>query len=117
MVAAEGAHEPRSIGSYSLRLYGGANPNAPYDDFIAGVIRPRDGMLEAVWLADVDGDGALDVVVVLRSVGTGGYLAADAFRLEGGALAHIGSVAGLPKDADPVHALTAARRARGTPGR
>jgi len=45
-VVAEGEGEPRSIGSYSIRLYGSANPDFPLDDFIAGVVVPRDGSVE-----------------------------------------------------------------------
>ena len=34
-VVAEGDFEPRSIGSYSLRIYAGTNPDFPYDAFMA----------------------------------------------------------------------------------
>ncbi len=107
VVVAEGEFEPRSVGSYSLRIYAGANSRFPYDDFIAGTVRSRDGVVEDVLFPDVDGDGSPEIVVVIRSVGTGGYLSADAFRLHGTALSLIESVAGLAKDADPVRALEA----------
>lgn len=114
VVVAEGELEPRSTGSYSLRIYGGANRAHPYDDFIGGIVWRRSGTVEKLVLADVNGDQIADIVVVVRSAGTGGYLSADAFRLRGRLLEHLGSVKGLAKDADPVRALKA-KRAKANP--
>jgi hypothetical protein len=114
VVVAEGELEPRSTGSYSLRIYGGANATHPYDDFIAGIVRPRPGEVEKLAFADVNGDRIADIVVVMRSAGTGGYLSADAFRLRGRLLEHLGSVRGLAKDGDAVRALRA-KRAKANP--
>src|SRR5262245_497463 len=61
-VAAEGDFEPRSIGSYSLRIYAGANPDFPYDAFMAGIVRPRDGTVENIKFCDLDRDGVLDII-------------------------------------------------------
>ena len=105
VVVAEGELEPRGVGSYSLRVYAAASPRFPYDDFVAGTVRPRDGRVEDVRFSDLDRDGVPDIVVVIRSAGTGGYLSADAFRLRGTALTLLGSVSGLPSDADPILAL------------
>lgn len=107
VVVAEGDFEPRSIGSYSLRIYASANPGFPYDDYIAGAVRPRDGAVESVAFADVDGDRTPDIIVIIRSAGSGGYLSADAFQLSGSVLTLLGSVSGLAKDADPVQTLEA----------
>lgn len=118
VVVAEGQFEPRSVGSYSVRIYGGTDPRFPYDDFIAGSVRPRDGGVEDLLFADVDGDGTPEIVVVIRSAGTGGYLSADALQLHGTTLSLVESVAGLAKDADPVRALegkVADRTVRGAP--
>src|SRR5512139_4019353 len=52
---AEGDFEPRSIGSYALRVYGGAAKMSPTDDFVAGVIRPRNGTVESVRFASITG--------------------------------------------------------------
>ena len=116
VVVAEGELEPRSVGSYSVRTYAGTSPRFPYDDFIAGAVRPRDGSLDDVLFSDVDGDGSAEIVVVIRSAGTGGYLSADAFRLRGTTLSLAGSVSGLPSDADPVRALEIKLADRAEPG-
>ena len=105
VVVAEGDFEPRSVGSYALRIYSGVPARFPTDRFITGVIRPRDGTIESVRFADLDSDGRAEILVVMRSVGTGGYLAADAFSFSGASLRLIADVAGLDKGADPVDAL------------
>jgi hypothetical protein len=115
VVVAEGDFEPRSVGSYSIRAYAGTDARFPYDDFIAGAVRPRDGTVEDVRFSDLDRDGLLDIVVVIRSAGSGGYLSADAFRLQGTTLTLLGSVSGLTRDADPVRALGAELRSRAEP--
>lgn len=105
VVVAEGDLEPRSIGSYSLRLYSGRAPEFPTDDFVAGVIRPRDGTIVRVALEDVDGDARPEIVIVMQSAGSGGYLSADAFRYGKRSLARSGSISRLAPGADPVAAL------------
>ncbi|MOA44590.1 hypothetical protein D3C78_1668930 [compost metagenome] len=95
------------MGSYSVRIYAGTNPRFPYDDFIAGTVRPRDGAVENVLFSDVNGDRSPEIVVVIRSAGTGSYRSADAFHLQGTTLSLVESVAGLVKDADPIRALEA----------
>jgi len=110
-VVAEGDFEARSIGSYSVRLYSSANAQ-PGDDttfFVAGVIRERDGSIEKVELADIDGDGKPEIAVTVRCVGTGSYLSADAFAFDKKRLWLRASVDGLAKDADPIAALKKAR--------
>lgn len=105
VVVAAGDFEPRSIGSYSVRLYSGVNPKFPTDDFRVGVIHERDGSIEKVVLADVDGDGHDEIVVIVRCAGTGSYLSAHAFAIGKKSLVLRSSVADLPPDADPVSAL------------
>jgi len=105
VVVAEGDLEPRSIGSYSLRIYGPRSEKFPTDDFITGIVRPRDGTIEAVHFIDMDGDNRAVLVVLMRSAGSGGYLAADAFRYRKGSLELIAAVSNLDKAADPIEAL------------
>lgn len=107
VVVAEGQLEPRSTGSYSLRVYAGSNPRFPYDRFLAGVVRARDGSVVDVRFSDLERAGEPDIVVIIRSAGTGGYISADAFRLDTGVLSLIGAVSGLPATEDPVLALKA----------
>lgn len=101
----EGPGEPRSIGSYALRLYRFHDPALPFDDFVAGTVRYRDGFVETLRFDDVDGDETTDLVVIVRSAGSGGYLSANAFNIGETGLTLIGMVEGLPGNADPVSAL------------
>lgn len=104
VVITEGDFEGRSSGSYSLRVYGGSSRKYPLDDFVAGTIRPRKGAVERVLVDTVD-HNAIEIVVVVRSVGTGGYLSADAFRYRAKSLVWVASVKDLDKRADPLVAL------------
>ncbi|MBW2244531.1 MAG: PliI family lysozyme inhibitor of I-type lysozyme [Deltaproteobacteria bacterium] len=105
VVVAEGDGEPRSTGSYSVRLYSAANPEFPFDDFIVGAVLPRDGSIERLAVEDVDGDEVTELVVVVRSAGSGGYLSADAIRFDSKRVEVIRSVEGLSSDADPIAEL------------
>jgi hypothetical protein len=111
-IVTEGAGEPRSTGSYALRVYADTEGGGRLDGFVAGVVRPRDGVVEAIRFADLDRDGAIDLVVTVRSAGTGGYLSADAFRLRDGVPRLAATVDGLPKDEDPFGALAASMKPR-----
>lgn len=110
VIVSTGPKEAASIGSYAVRVYGAANPRSPTDDFAASLVVPRDGTLSRVHVADIAGDGAKDLVVVSQSAGTGGYLAADAFRLTDDTVVHIASAHGLPPDADVVAELRRNRK-------
>jgi len=105
LVIAEGDLEPRSVGSYAVRVYEAHSEKFATDEFIAGIVRPRNGIIEAVRFDDIDGDNRPEIVVVIRAVGSGGYLSADGFRYRNRLLEWIGSVADLDKTADPVLAL------------
>jgi hypothetical protein len=110
VVVAEGDFETRSIGSFSVRLYEAAAAPDDTTFFTSGLIRSRDGVVEKVILADVDGDQQKETVVVVRSVGTGSYLSAHAFAIGNDKLIFSAAVEGLAADADPIAALRKSRK-------
>ncbi len=107
VVIAEGEQEPRSIGSYSVRLYSGENPDFPFDDFLDGLIEKREGSIEDVRLIDINGNHRPEVVVILRSTGSGGYLSAQAFLVQDKVLRLLATITNQPKETDPIKALQA----------
>jgi len=112
VVVAEGDLEARSTGSFSVRLYAAADVADETTFFVAGLVRPRDGTIERTVFADIDGDRREDVVVIVRSAGSGGYLSAHAFAVGKDRLSPIATAEGLARDADPIAALKKARRQR-----
>ena len=95
VVVEESALEPRSIGSYSIRLYGLTTPDFPTDNFVSGIVRARDGTVQSIEKADINKDGEEDLVVLIRSAGSGGYLQAEAFQCIDGEVEVIASVLDL----------------------
>jgi len=113
VVVSEGEFEPRSTGSFSVRLYHAAPAGDETTFFADGVVCPRDGTVERVVLDDVNGDGEPEVIVVVRSVGTGGYVSAQAFMVDNDdRIAFFAAVRGLPPAANPVSALRQAKRTK-----
>ncbi|WP_410499590.1 PliI family lysozyme inhibitor of I-type lysozyme [Chitinibacter sp. S2-10] len=102
VVVAEGENEPRSIGSYSIRLYGGQKAKFPFDEFLAGQIFPRNGTIEQVLSSDVDENGVNEVLVVTRSAGTGSFLSVDVFSWQNAQLSRLLTLADIAANADPV---------------
>jgi len=101
VVVAEGDFEPRSLGSYSVRLYGADNREFPFDDYMDGIVKRRpDGFIEQVMTKDIDGDGKAEVIVGFRCVGTGSYVSAEAFGIAGRKLMRVASLEGLRPKAD-----------------
>ncbi len=107
ITASEGPREPASIGSYALRLYVPFDPEWPFDNYVGGEVRMRDGSLEQVLFDDLNEDKTMDVLVVQRSAGSGGYLRVDGFLLQKDGIVFAHSVDGLASDADPVASLKA----------
>ena len=105
VIVAEGDKEPRSIGSYSVRLYAKNDPAYPYDRFLAGMVRPRNGMLQDLLFADIDKNGQADIVVITRYAGSGNFVTAEAFHLQGNNLRLLASVAGLDAKRDAIQVL------------
>jgi hypothetical protein len=104
-VVAEGDFEARSIGSFSVRLYDAAPPEDETTFFTSGLIRARDGTVEKVLLADVNGDRKPEIIVNVRSAGSGGYLSSHAFAFDKKRLIFCCTVEGLQPQDDPVAAL------------
>lgn len=105
VVIAEGDLEARSIGSYSIRLYEKAEAGDETTFFKSGIIHERDGTIEKLIVADVNGDKKEDIVVAIRSAGSGDYLYAQAYSIDSGQLKLVGEVEGLVPTADPVAEL------------
>jgi len=101
----EGAFEARSIGSYSIRLYDAASPGNETTFFSSGLILAREGTIENILLADISGDKQLEIIVTVRSVGTGSYISAQSFSIDKKLLVLTNSVENLPPEVNPVTAL------------
>ena len=106
VVVSEGEFEARSIGSFSVRLYQAAAPENETTFFTSGLVSARDGVVEKVMLVDINGDQLAEVIVIVRSVGTGSYLSAHAFSVNlDQTIVLLSSIEGLQSTADPVAAL------------
>ncbi|WP_298722471.1 PliI family lysozyme inhibitor of I-type lysozyme [uncultured Oceanisphaera sp.] len=105
VVVAEGELEARSIGSFSVRLYQAAVAPDETTFFLAGIIRPRDGVLEKAVVADVVGDDRPEIIVIARSVGTGSFQSAYVFEFTENTLRFRTQLDGLVADEDPIAAL------------
>jgi hypothetical protein len=78
-VVAEGDREPRSIGSYSIRVYA----VLPTGSFVAGMIRPRNGFIREVRVLGPSQPGRDEIAVVMETAGSGRYTTTDAFIFDG----------------------------------
>ena len=104
-MVAEGDAEARSTGSFRVRLYDAAAASDETTFFRAGLVRPRDGTVEPLLLADIDGDRVAEIVVIVRSAGSGSYLSAQAFTFDAQRLVMRAAVEGLPPAVDVIAAL------------
>ncbi|MEI6563312.1 MAG: PliI family lysozyme inhibitor of I-type lysozyme [bacterium] len=106
VVVAEGDCEPRSLGSYSVRLYGAESPEFPFDDYRDGLVREREnGFIENVLAKDLDGDGRSEIAVLIRCVGSGRYRSADAYRVSGKKLQRMASLRDIRPNVDVLELL------------
>lgn len=116
-VVTQGALEAASIGSYSVVIF----KNAQLTDFVAGIVRPRDGSLfddqgrARVSFTELAGDGRPAMILTFVSAGSGGYLSVDALRVGREGIALLAHVDGLAPDADVAAALQAAYRKKAVP--
>ncbi|MGH7575741.1 MAG: PliI family lysozyme inhibitor of I-type lysozyme [Longimicrobiales bacterium] len=105
VIVSDGPKEAASVGSYVVHVYGASNPQSPTDDYVAGIVMPRDGSLLRLEVADIGGGGSEELVVITETAGSGSYLWADAFRLSGDHIAHIASVHDVAPSTDLIAAL------------
>jgi len=74
--------------------------------FDSGIIRERDGAIEKIILSDINCDGHDEIIVAIRSTGSGSYLSAQAFSINANQqLSLSSSIEGQPANIDPVAAL------------
>ena len=79
LVVAEGDREPRSIGSYTVRIYDDLTVGA----LVAGVVRPRNGFVQEVKMRDLDRDGREEIIIRIETAGSGPYVALNVFTFDG----------------------------------
>ena len=109
MVVAEGDLEPRSTGTFSVRAYR-ADAEAErkgfdLDAYLSGVLCQREGGVESVSSADIDGDGRPELIVAMRSAGSGGWRSGVALTVRESRVEVVARVDDLPAGADVVRAL------------
>jgi hypothetical protein len=78
-VIAEGDQEPRSIGTYSVKVYN----NLDFGEMSDGLIRPRDGFVADSRAQDVNNDGKPEIVVTIETAGSGDYTQKEVFSFDG----------------------------------
>ncbi|WP_108652766.1 PliI family lysozyme inhibitor of I-type lysozyme [Dongshaea marina] len=101
---AEGEFEPRSGGSYSVRLYDGESSIAEPNQYISGLIQPRDGFIARAEFVDLNGDGHSELVVVIHSA-TGNHLSADAYSYDENSLKLLVSAGEMSSHTNPLQVL------------
>ncbi len=80
-VIAEGALEPRSIGTFSVRVY----RNLDVGDYVAGIIAPRNGFVRTAYRANPEGKGPEAIVVEVETAGSGRYVERHVFVFDASA--------------------------------
>ena len=104
VVVASGDFEPQGIGSFTVRFYR-ANDEAviqdfDVDNFVAGILLERDGVIEKVEMLDIDGDASKELIIAVRSIGSGAYLSGFALTLRNEVVQIVAQDPGMLKDAN-----------------
>jgi hypothetical protein len=92
VIISEGVGEPRSIGSYDVRIY-----RDRLDSFVAGTLQKRDGSIIKYWVLDMNNHRDMEIIVWIRSAGSGAYGYLDVFEFDGKKLKSI-KVSSPPKE-------------------
>ena len=106
-VVSEGDLEARSIGSYAVRVYFDSAASSENDTtfYTAGLIRAREGAVVSIAPLQVAWRKYPLLLVVIQSVGTGGYISADALSVGRREIRLLANVANLGPDQDPAKVL------------
>ena len=104
VVVATGDFEPQVIGSFTVRFYR-ANDEAvskgfDVDNFVAGILLERDGVIEKVEMMDIDGDLSKELIISVRCAGSGAYLSGFALTLRNETVQILAQDPGMLKDAN-----------------
>ena len=109
VVVSEGDLEPRSTGTFTVRAYradaAAERKGFELDAYLGGALCQRDGVVESVSSGDIDGDGLPEVIVAVRSAGSGGWLSGVALAVRGSQVEIVARAEDLPAGADLVRAL------------
>ena len=82
----QGQGEMDAAGSYTLRIYRREAGSLAPLEFVAGELRPREGVIERTWLRDLDGDGTWEILVWIVGSREEHYGTLESFRLAGNRL-------------------------------
>ena len=82
----QGQGELDAAGSYTLRIYRRQPGSLAPVEFVAGELRPRDGIIERTWLRDLDGDGTWEILIWIVGSREEHYGTLESFRLAGNRL-------------------------------
>ncbi len=77
-VVAEGDREPRSIGTFSVRVY----RNLEVGDYAVGIIARRDGFVRKAYAVPSAEDGREEIAVEVETAGSGRYAKLHVFRFD-----------------------------------
>ena len=103
-VVASGDLEPQAIGTLTVRFYRAddvaVSKGFDLDNFVAGIILERDGVIEKVEIMDIDGDSHEELIISVRCVGSGAYLSGFALCLKNKTVQIVAQDPGMLKDAN-----------------
>jgi hypothetical protein len=104
VVVASGDFEPQGNGSFTVRFYRAddeaVRQDFDVDNFVAGILLERDGVIEKVEMLDIDGDASKELIIAVRCIGSGAYLSGFALTLRNEVVQIVAQDPGMLKDAN-----------------